>query len=139
MAVPNKLLASTPSPTIEDLVRELVDEPDKWLDTENAQLGGEKPRNLAGTAKEPVLATCWKPSNTGRFRDTLPVPPIFTAALFLFYDQLAIECPRAGSLSIAKRRRSSIANGCSSFLGKVAGRLVAGGTAGSPRNKQGVA
>ncbi len=55
MAITNKKLPLPPSTSIEDLVRDLVAEPDKWLDTENAELGGEKPRKLMGTAKEPVL------------------------------------------------------------------------------------
>ena len=29
--------------------------PDRWLDAPNDQLGGEKPRDLIGTPKEPVL------------------------------------------------------------------------------------
>jgi len=67
MAVPKKKPQSSPSPSIEDLVRELVDEPDKWLDTENAQLGGEKPRDLAGTAKEPVLRNLLEAIKHGSF------------------------------------------------------------------------
>lgn len=34
------------------LVAEVVDKPDSWLDTPNDQLGGEKPRDLVGTARE---------------------------------------------------------------------------------------
>jgi hypothetical protein len=58
MAIPKKKHNSHISaklPPIEDMVRNLVAELDKWLDTENDQLGGEKPRKLIGTTKEPVL------------------------------------------------------------------------------------
>jgi hypothetical protein len=54
-------------PSVEDLVRELVDQPDKWLDTENDQLGGEKPRELVGTPKEPVLRNLLEAIKHGSF------------------------------------------------------------------------
>ena len=40
---------------IKALVNDLIEEPQKWLDTENDQLGDEKPRNLLGTPKEMAL------------------------------------------------------------------------------------
>ncbi|HEV3146897.1 MAG TPA: hypothetical protein VGZ47_23620 [Gemmataceae bacterium] len=52
---------------IEDLVRDLIDQPDKWLDTENDELGGEKPRDLVGTAKEPVLRNLLEAIKHGSF------------------------------------------------------------------------
>ncbi len=55
MAIPKKKPRSIPLASVEDLARELLTEPDKWLDTRNDQLGGEKPRDLVGTPKEPVL------------------------------------------------------------------------------------
>ena len=54
-------------PSVEDLVRELIDQPDKWLDTENDQLGGEKPRELVGTPKEPVLRNLLEAIKHGSF------------------------------------------------------------------------
>ncbi len=48
-------------------MRELVDEPDKWLDTKNDQLGGEKPRTLVGTPKEPVLRNLLDAIRNGSF------------------------------------------------------------------------
>ena len=67
MAMPKKKPPLIPSPSIEDLVRELIDEPDKWLDTENAQLGGERPHDLAGTPKEPVLRNLLEAIKHGSF------------------------------------------------------------------------
>jgi hypothetical protein len=58
---------ATPLPSVEDLVRDLVAAPDKWLDTKNDQLGGEKPGDLAGTPKEPVLPDA---ISTGRFHES---------------------------------------------------------------------
>ena len=58
---------STPLPAVEDLVRELIDQPDRWLDTENDQLGGEKPRKLVGTPKEPVLRNLLEAIKHGSF------------------------------------------------------------------------
>ncbi len=55
MGIPKKKPRTVPLPSVEDLVRELISEPDKWLDTKNDQLGGEKPRDLMGTPREPVL------------------------------------------------------------------------------------
>lgn len=40
---------------IKTLVQELIEKPDEWLDTQNDQLGGAKPRDLLGTPKETVL------------------------------------------------------------------------------------
>ena len=54
-------------PSVEDLVRELIDQPDTWLDTENDQLGGEKPRKLVGTPKEPVLRNLLEAIKHGSF------------------------------------------------------------------------
>lgn len=64
---PKKNLPSTACPSVEDLARELIDEPDKWLDTENDQLGGEKPRELVGTPKEPVLRNLLEAIKHGSF------------------------------------------------------------------------
>jgi hypothetical protein len=58
---------STALPSVEDLVRELIDKPNKWLDTENDQLGGEKPRDLVGTPKEPVLRDLLEAIKHGSF------------------------------------------------------------------------
>ncbi len=55
MAIPKKRPDSPILPSVEDMVRELVAAPEKWLDTENDQLGGEKPRDLIGTPREAVL------------------------------------------------------------------------------------
>lgn len=55
MSIAKKQPPSQPSPSIEELARELIDRPDEWLDTKNDQLGGEKPRSLIGTPKEAVL------------------------------------------------------------------------------------
>ena len=52
MAIPKKNAPPTALPSVEDLVRVLVDQPDKWLDTNNDQLGGEKPLRREGTALE---------------------------------------------------------------------------------------
>ncbi len=45
---------SDPDETLDlhKLIAEVVSNPDKWLDTENDQLGGNKPRNLMGTPNE---------------------------------------------------------------------------------------
>jgi hypothetical protein len=67
MAIPKKKPVSDPFPSIEDLVRELIAEPDKWLDTKNDQLGGEKPRNLIDTPKEPVLRNLLEAVKHGSF------------------------------------------------------------------------
>jgi hypothetical protein len=45
----------------------LVDDPDKWLDAENDQLGGEKPRARIGTLKEPVLRNLLEAIQNGSF------------------------------------------------------------------------
>jgi hypothetical protein len=67
MGIPKKNLGSVPSSSIEDLARELVDEPDKWLDTKNDQLGGAKPRDLVGTSKEPVVRNLLEAIRYGSF------------------------------------------------------------------------
>jgi uncharacterized protein (DUF2384 family) len=36
-------------------IKTLIAEPATWLDTPNDQLGGQKPRDLIGTAREAVL------------------------------------------------------------------------------------
>lgn len=64
MAIPRR---KPSAPSVEDLARELVNEPDKWLDTENDQLGGEKPRALIGTPKEPVLRSLLEAIRNGSF------------------------------------------------------------------------
>jgi len=55
MSIPQKWPDPPLLPPVEDLVRDLVADPERWLDTANDQLGGEKPRDLVGTVKEPVL------------------------------------------------------------------------------------
>ncbi len=67
MGIPKKKPRAVSSPSIEDLVRELIDEPDKWLDTKNDQLGGEKPRNLVDTPQEPVLRNLLEAIKHGSF------------------------------------------------------------------------
>lgn len=67
MAIPRKNPRSIALPSVEDLVRELVDDPDKWLDTRNDQLGGQKPRELVGTPKEPVLRNLLESIRDGSF------------------------------------------------------------------------
>lgn len=66
MAIPKKK-SPPPLPPIEDMVRDLVAEPDRWLDTENDQLGGEKPRALIGTSKEPALRNLLEAIKYGSF------------------------------------------------------------------------
>jgi hypothetical protein len=53
--------------SVEELARELIAEPEKWLDTENDQLGGEKPRQLVGTPREPVLRNLLEGIKHGSF------------------------------------------------------------------------
>jgi hypothetical protein len=67
MGIPKKKPPSVTLPSIEDLVRELIDEPDRWLDTKNDQLGGERPRDLVGTPKEPVLRNLLEAIKYGSF------------------------------------------------------------------------
>lgn len=38
MSIPKKQSRSVSLPSVEDMVRDLVDDPDQWLDTENDQL-----------------------------------------------------------------------------------------------------
>jgi len=44
----------SPPPSVEEMVQNLIDKPEEWLDTENDHLGGMKPRALLGTNKEIV-------------------------------------------------------------------------------------
>jgi hypothetical protein len=67
MDIPKRKPSPTPLPSIEELVRELVDKPDHWLDTANDQLGGEKPRDLIGTPKESVLRNLLEAIKYGSF------------------------------------------------------------------------
>ncbi|MGH7170564.1 MAG: hypothetical protein ACRELF_10570 [Gemmataceae bacterium] len=67
MAIPKKMVPLIAIPSVEDLVRELVDDPDQWLDTNNDQLGGEKPRALVGTPKEAVLRNLLEAIRNGSF------------------------------------------------------------------------
>ena len=67
MALPKKKPGPPALPSIEEMVRDLVAEPDKWLDTANDQLGGEKPRQLVGTPKEPVLRNLLEAIQYGSF------------------------------------------------------------------------
>ncbi len=67
MAIPKKTPPSTPLLSVEDLARELLADPDKWLDAKNDQLGGEKPRDLVGTPKEPVLRNLLEAIKYGSF------------------------------------------------------------------------
>jgi len=67
VAMPNKRRQPIGSTSIEDLVRELLAEPDKWLDTKNEQLGGVKPGDLMGTVNEPVLRNLLEAIKYGSF------------------------------------------------------------------------
>lgn len=67
MAVPKRKPHWPALPSVEDLVRELVDDADKWLDSQNDQLGGEKPRALIGTPKEAVLRNLLEAIRNGSF------------------------------------------------------------------------
>lgn len=67
MGIPKKNPHSIPLPSVEDLVHELLAEPDKWLDTRNDQLGGQKPRDLIDTPKEPVLRNLLEAIKYGSF------------------------------------------------------------------------
>ena len=67
MTIPKRKTTAVPLPSIEDLVRELVDKPDRWLDTANDQLGGQKPRDLVGTPNEPVLRNLLEAIKYGSF------------------------------------------------------------------------
>ena len=40
---------------IRRLAKELIDEPDRWMDAENDQLGGLKPIDMVGTPREQAL------------------------------------------------------------------------------------
>lgn len=52
---------------IDKLVRELIPEPDRWLDTENYQLGGKKPKDIVGTPQELVLLDLLHAIDQGMF------------------------------------------------------------------------
>lgn len=67
MGIPKKTPSPRTLPSIEDMVRDLVAEPDKWLDMENDQLGGQKPRNLIGSSQEPVLRNLLEAIKYGSF------------------------------------------------------------------------
>jgi len=67
MGLPKRKPSAVAVSSVEDLARELIDQPDRWLDTENDQLGGEKPRNLIGTPKEPVLRNLLEAIKYGSF------------------------------------------------------------------------
>jgi hypothetical protein len=47
----------TPDPdtNLLDLIREIVADPQVWMDTPNDQLGGQRPRDLIGTDQEERL------------------------------------------------------------------------------------
>jgi len=67
MAIPRKAPSAPPPPSVVALARELIAEPDKWLDTENDQLGGARPRDLVGTPKEPILRNLLEAIKYGSF------------------------------------------------------------------------
>jgi uncharacterized protein (DUF2384 family) len=67
MHMPKRKPHSIPLTSVEDLVRDLITEPEKWLDTKNDQLGGERPRDLVGTPKEPVLRNLLEAIKYGSF------------------------------------------------------------------------
>ena len=46
---------------------DLIAAPEAWLDTKNEQLGGEKPRDLIGTSREPVLRNLLEAIEYGSF------------------------------------------------------------------------
>ncbi len=46
------------NPPVKDItaeIRELLEHPDEWLDTENSRTMGKKPRSLIGTPDEEIL------------------------------------------------------------------------------------
>jgi len=49
------------------LARDLVKDADQWMDTENDQLGGAKPKKLLGTPKEQILLDLLKAIKYGMF------------------------------------------------------------------------
>ncbi len=57
----------TPFADIRMLVQELIQEPEKWMDSANDQLGGEKPKDLLGTPKEQVLRNLLESIRHGMF------------------------------------------------------------------------
>jgi hypothetical protein len=67
MAIPKRKPGLPPPPSVEDLARELIADPETWLDTANDQLGGEKPRDLVGTPREPVLRNLLEGMKYGSF------------------------------------------------------------------------
>ncbi len=67
MSIPKRKPAAAPLPSVEELARELVDQPDRWLDTPNDQLGGARPRDLINTPKEPVLRNLLEAIKYGSF------------------------------------------------------------------------
>ncbi|GEM_PF-7016393 len=56
MGTPKKKMRTAPTLPIEDLVRELIDDPDKWLDTNNDQLGGGKTERIGRHAQGTSVA-----------------------------------------------------------------------------------
>jgi len=67
MAIPKRKPRLAPMPKTEDLVRDLIDNPDQWLDTANDQLGGKKPKEFLGTSREPVLRSLLESIRQGSF------------------------------------------------------------------------
>ncbi len=52
---------------LESLIAEVVADPDRWMDTPNDQLGGEKPRGLIGTDREEQLRDLARAIKIGMF------------------------------------------------------------------------
>lgn len=67
MNIPKKRPAKASVRSVEAMVRDLIDEPDKWLDADNNLLGGSKPRKLLGTPQEPVLRSLLESIEDGSF------------------------------------------------------------------------
>ena len=67
MSMPKRNASSFHPPSVKELARELIDQAEKWLDTENDQLGGEKPKNLIGTPQEPILRNLLEAIRYGTF------------------------------------------------------------------------
>lgn len=54
-ASPAQDLLPDEAPDIRQEVADLIDKPSQWLNTQNSQLGGHKPKDLIGTDQEPLL------------------------------------------------------------------------------------
>jgi len=67
MALPKKKANSSNEPSVRDLARELIDDPDEWLKAKNDQLGGQRPIDLLGTPQEPVLRNLLEAIKYGSF------------------------------------------------------------------------